>query len=164
LDVPKKKGHTLLRLSQMVRSRIDKVHAEQGKRTYDETLTILLDEHETQQQLLALLSPLYKELGTDSPVEALRSILETSSKSRETKIWGENWKTSLSDVENLLSDASTESDKPVEYLRKLLAAKRDFKKVPEQRQQGFRGGRKRWCPLWFIFWMVMQRWIGLLCA
>jgi len=66
LEVPKKKGHSLLRPSQMVRSRIDKVHAEQGKRTYDETLTML-----------------------------------------------------------------------------------------QQRQQGLQGGRKCWCPLRFIFWMLI---------
>ena len=49
---------------------------------------------------------------------------------------GEPFQTNLVEVVGVLSDAAAESEKPAEYLRSLLSAKRDFRKSYEKRHQG----------------------------
>ena len=136
LSTVDKKGHSILSPDQKLRARIDDIHEELGFSKVNETLSVMVDEHYTLRQMAALLEPLYEQLGTQSPVLALQSLLSQGVKASVNRHLQESWQTSLEEVEVLLQDAATDDQKPVAYLRKLLSDKREFKKSYEKRHQG----------------------------
>jgi hypothetical protein len=137
LPLTDKKGHSILSPDQKLRARIDDVHAELGYRTINETLSVMVDEHYILRQMIALLTPISEQLGTESPLLALQSLLGEGANASVNQQFQETWKTSLQEVEGLLQDASGDTnDPPVVYLKKLLSDKREFKKSYEKRHQG----------------------------
>jgi hypothetical protein len=132
-----KKGHSILSPDQKLRARIDDVHEELGSRVLNETLSVMVDEHYVLRQMTALLEPMYDQLEVASPLEALQALLGGGFKVSVEKLLQENWQTSLDGVEDLLQDASGDTDgSPVVYLKKLLADKRAFKQSYEKRHAG----------------------------
>jgi hypothetical protein len=132
-----KKDHSLLRPGQELRARIDDVNEEFGHRTINETLSAMVDEHYLLRQMVAMLEPMYEQLGTESPLLALQALLGEGMKLSVNQHLQENWQTSLDGVEDLLQDASHDTDgAPVVYLKKLLSDKRAFKQSYEKRHAG----------------------------
>jgi len=132
-----KKGHSILSPDQKLRARIDDIHEELGNRTINETLSVMVDEHYVLRQMEALLNPMYEQLGAASPVEALQALLGEGMKISVNEHLQENWQTDLDGVQDLLQDASSDTDSPpVVYLKKLLTDKREFKKSYEKRHAG----------------------------
>jgi Telomere resolvase ResT/TelK catalytic domain len=132
-----KKGHSILSPDQKLRARIDDIHEELGNRTINETLSVMVDEHYVLRQMEALLNPMYEQLGVASPVEALQALLGEGMKISVNEHLQENWQTDLDSVQDLLQDASSDTDgPPVVYLKKLLTDKREFKKSYEKRHAG----------------------------
>ncbi len=135
LPTVEKKGHSALRPDLPLRARIDDVHAELGTRTINDALSVMVDEHYILRQMVALLEPMYEQLGAASPTEALQALLAGASVSANQRLQ-ENWQTSMTEVEDLLLDAKADNDQPVAYLKKLLTDKRTFKQSYEKRHQG----------------------------
>jgi Telomere resolvase len=137
LPTVEKKGHSILSPDQTLRARIDDVHEELGFQKVNDTLSVLVDEHYILRQMTALLTPMYEQLGAGSPLEALQALLGEGMKLSVDQHLQENWQTDLSGVEDLLQDASHDTDgSPVVYLKKLLSDKREFKKSYEKRHVG----------------------------
>lgn len=138
LGLDKKKDHSLTRIGQATKSRIDQVQQDLEARTQDEALSTVLDEHYVLKQIVTLLSPLYEQLGTDNPVGAVQALLGDGGAVQVDQKLAEHFKTSLVEVIALLDDAAHDSGKktPAEYLRELVAAKRTFKQSYEKRHQG----------------------------
>ncbi len=136
LPTVEKKGHSILSPDQKLRARIDDVHEELGNRVLNETLSVMVDEHYVLRQIAALLEPMYEQLGSATPVEALQVLLAQGFRASIDHRLQENWKTSLDSVEDLLQDAASDNEQPVVYLKKLLSEKRAFKQSYEKRHQG----------------------------
>ena len=136
LRLDKKKDHSITRMAQETKSRIDQVQKELGSRTQDEALSSMIDEHYVLQQMVQLLFPLYEQLGANNPVSAVQALLGAGGAVQVDQHLGEQFHTSLAEVTTLLGDAANESEEPVVYLRTLLSAKRDFKKSYEKRHIG----------------------------
>jgi hypothetical protein len=136
LGLEKKKDHSATRLSQETKSRLDQVQQDLKVRTQDEAMSAAIDSHYVLQQIIQLVKPLYEQLGADNPVSAVQALLGEGGAVQVDQRLGEQFQTNLVEVVGVLSDAAAESEKPAEYLRSLLSAKRDFRKSYEKRHQG----------------------------
>lgn len=120
--VETKKDHSILRVDQTTKTRVEALHETLGSRTYDMTVSTLLDEHYVLKQMEVALAPFYQQLGAEQPqavVQALVDLLENAAKDASGKLDGER--------------------KPYTafgYLQSLLTAKRQFLKSYEKRGVG----------------------------
>ena len=135
LGLEKKKDHSATRLSQETKSRLDQVQQDLKVRTQDEAMSAAIDGHYVLQQIIQLVKPLYNQLGTDNPISAVQALLGEGGAIQVDQRLSEHFRTDLTEVVGLLSDAAAENEKPVVYLRNLLTAKRTFKKSYEKRHQ-----------------------------
>ena len=117
-----KKDHSILRVNPGTKSRFESIHQTLGHRKYDETVSLLLDEHHLLKQMEVVLAPFYQQLGAEQPqaaVQFLVDLLEDAAKDAQGKLDGDK--------------------KPYTafgYLQSLLAAKRQFLKSYEKRGVG----------------------------
>jgi hypothetical protein len=147
LDMEKKKDHSLTRIGQDTKSRIDRLQAELGG-SQDHAVSQAIDDHYVLQQASALLAPLYELLGTDNPVGAIQAILSDGG----VRLVDQKFavlETSYAEVAELLVDVEADAkkvkdpktqevkpEKPVEYLKGLVAAKRSMKQSYTKRHVG----------------------------
>ena len=119
VGVETKKDHSLIRVDQGTKARFDPIHQALGKRTENETVSVLLDDHFLLEQVGTLLSPFYGQLGVDRPhaaVEMLAGLLVDAAQDAEGKL-----------------DAEKKPFTAYGYLQSLLEAKRQFLKSYEKR-------------------------------
>jgi hypothetical protein len=138
LSMDDTKDHTILRVNPPTRSRVGQVHSDLGSRTWDETVSALVDEHYVLQQITSLLSPLYEQLTADSPFGALQALLGDGGAYMVDEKLSEHYQTSLLEVVSLLEIASVDAGDertPAAYLRELVEGKRTFKKSYEKRHK-----------------------------
>lgn len=117
--VETKKDHSLIRVDQDTKARFDPIHQDLGKRTENETVSVLLDDHFLLEQVGTLLSPFYGQLGVDHPqaaVEMLAGLLVDAAQDAEGKV-----------------DAEKKPFTAYGYLQSLITAKRQFLKSYEKR-------------------------------
>ncbi len=134
LSTDKKKDHSITRMDQATKARIDQVQQDLGVRTQDEALSRVIDEHYVLQQIVALLKPISGQLEVDNPIVAVQSLVDESV--QVNRQYNEVFHTSLEELASLLGDAAEENENPVSYLRDLLSSKRDLRKSYEKRHVG----------------------------
>jgi hypothetical protein len=104
LPLEKKKDHSATRMEPKTKNRLDQLQQELKVRTQDEALNRAMDDHYLLDQMAQMLGPLYERLETDNPVGALRALLRGTVLVDQQL--AERWQTSLSEVTDLLEQAS----------------------------------------------------------
>ncbi len=137
LPTDKPKGHSIIRVNPPTEGRVITLHDEENHHTYDDTVSLLLDEHYMLKQLASLLSPLYEQLGAATPLRAVEALLGDGGAYQVNEQLGEQYQTSLPELVGILDEAAADSGEKTsaEYLRELVQAKRTFKKSYEKRHK-----------------------------
>ncbi len=132
-----KKDHSLTRISQETKARVDQAQKRFNYGSQDETVSKAVDALYEVQQMAELLQPLYEQLGVDNPMSAVHALLSDGGAFMVDQKLAATWKTSLAEVAGLLEDAAADSgDKsPVVYLREMVDSKRVFRKSYEKRHK-----------------------------
>jgi hypothetical protein len=132
-----KKDHSLTRVSQETKSRVDQAQSAFEYGSQDETVSKSIDALYEVKQIAELLQPLYEQLGTDNPVSVVQALLSDGGAIVVDQKLAVTWKTSLAEIVGLLEDVARDSGEksPVVYLREIVDAKRTFKKSYEKRHK-----------------------------
>jgi len=134
-----KTGYSMLKPKQATGLSILDIMHEKGFRTHDEVLRLLADTYRLYQQIAILLVPVAELHQTETPIETLAAILAADPTPAVNAQLQERWSTTLEEVAALFEQAAAqgEDQKPVAYLRELLAKQVNYKQGPVKRQEHY---------------------------
>jgi hypothetical protein len=137
-----KTGYSMLKPKQATAQRILTIMHERGLRHHEEVLSLLADTYRLSEQMEALLAPLAETLGTSTPLETLKAIVDAEQKrdvapSIDAHLQ-ERWGATLEEVDALFSQAAEQGEgKPVAYLREQLSKRTHYQQGPVKRQEHY---------------------------
>jgi hypothetical protein len=137
-----KTGYSMLKPKQATAQRILTIMHERGLRHHEEVLALLADTYRLYEQMEALLAPLAEVVGTSTPLETLKAVVDTEQQ-RDVKPsvnahLQERWGATLEEVDTLFTQAAAQGEgQPVAYLREQLEKRTHYQQGPVKRQEHY---------------------------